>query len=133
MQAKLVTEGISKSYGAVAVLQPTHLTIAAGELMTVLGPSGSGKTTLLQIICGLVEPTSGRLLIDGKDQTHTPAHRRDMGVVFQNYALFPHLTVAENVAFPLQMRRLSPAALRPKVANTLEMVGLAEFAGRFPR
>jgi putative spermidine/putrescine transport system ATP-binding protein len=133
LQAKLVTEGISKSYGAVAVLQPTHLTIAAGELMTVLGPSGSGKTTLLQIICGLVEPTSGRLLIDGKDQTHTPAHRRDMGVVFQNYALFPHLTVAENVAFPLQMRRLSPAALRPKVANTLEMVGLAEFAGRFPR
>ncbi len=133
MQAKLVTEGISKSYGAAEVLQPTDLTIAAGELMTVLGPSGSGKTTLLQIICGLVEPTSGRLLIDGKDQTHTPAHRRDMGVVFQNYALFPHLTVAENVAFPLQMRRLSAAALQSKVAKTLELVGLAEFASRFPR
>jgi putative spermidine/putrescine transport system ATP-binding protein len=133
LHAKLVTEGISKSYGAVEVLQPTHLTIAAGELMTVLGPSGSGKTTLLQIICGLVEPTAGRLLLDGKDQTHTPAHRRDMGVVFQNYALFPHLTVAENVAFPLQMRRLPPASLRPKVATALEMVGLAEFTTRFPR
>ena len=106
-RAKLVTDGISKRYGSIEVLHPTHLTIAAGELLTVLGPSGSGKTTLLQIICGLVEPTAGRLLIDGKDQTHTPAHRRDIGVVFQNYALFPHLTVAENVAFPLQMRRLS--------------------------
>jgi putative spermidine/putrescine transport system ATP-binding protein len=133
LQAKLVTEGISKRYGPAEVLQPTHLNIAAGELMTVLGPSGSGKTTLLQIICGLVEPTSGRLFIDGKDQTHTPAHRRDMGVVFQNYALFPHLTVEENVAFPLQMRRLSAAALKPKVATALKMVGLTDFATRFPR
>ncbi len=133
LHAKLVTDGISKRYGLVEVLQPTHLSIAAGELMTVLGPSGSGKTTLLQIICGLVEPTSGRLFIDGKDRTHTPAHRRDMGVVFQNYALFPHLTVEENVAFPLQMRRLSAAALKPQVATALEMVGLSDFANRFPR
>jgi putative spermidine/putrescine transport system ATP-binding protein len=133
LHAKLVTDGISKRYGSVEVLQPTDLSIAAGELITVLGPSGSGKTTLLQIICGLVEPTSGRLFIDGKDQTHTPAHRRDMGVVFQNYALFPHLTVEENVAFPLQMRRLSATALKPKVATALEMVGLAGFATRFPR
>ena len=86
-RAKLVAEGISKRYGSAEVLHPTDLTIASGELLTVLGPSGSGKTTLLQIICGLVEPSSGRLLIDGRDQTHTPAHRRDMGVVFQNYAL----------------------------------------------
>jgi putative spermidine/putrescine transport system ATP-binding protein len=132
-RAKLVTEGISKRYGSVEVLHPTDLTIAAGELLTVLGPSGSGKTTLLQIICGLVEPTAGRLLIDGKDQTHTPAHRRDMGVVFQNYALFPHLTVAENVAFPLQMRHLAAHALKAKVASVLEMVGLTAFSGRFPR
>ena len=109
-RAKLVAEGISKRYGSAEVLHPTDLTIASGELLTVLGPSGSGKTTLLQIICGLVEPTSGRLFIDGQDQTHTPAHRRDMGVVFQNYALFPHLTVAENVAFPLQMRHLAAHA-----------------------
>jgi putative spermidine/putrescine transport system ATP-binding protein len=131
--AKLVTEGISKRYGSAEVLHPTDLTIAAGELLTVLGPSGSGKTTLLQIICGLVEPTSGRLLIDGEDRTHTPAHRRDMGVVFQNYALFPHLTVAENVAFPLQMRHLAAHALKAKVAGVLDMVGLGTFSGRFPR
>ena len=132
-RAKLVAEGISKRYGTVEVLHPTDLTIAAGELLTVLGPSGSGKTTLLQIICGLVEPTSGRLLIDGRDQTHTPAHRRDMGVVFQNYALFPHLTVAENVAFPLQMRHLAAHALKAKVAGVLDMVGLGAFSSRFPR
>ncbi len=131
--AKLLAEGISKSYGTVEVLQPTHLEIAAGELVTILGPSGSGKTTLLQIICGLVEPTAGRLLIDGVDQTQTPAHRRDMGVVFQNYALFPHLSVRENVAFPLQMRRLPARELNQKVATALEMVGLAEFTTRFPR
>ena len=100
-------------------------TIAAGELLTVLGPSGSGKTTLLQIICGLVEPTRGGCSIDGNDQTHTPAHRRDIGVVFQNYALFPHLTVAENVAFPLQMRRLPRRELQHKVATALDMVGLS--------
>jgi putative spermidine/putrescine transport system ATP-binding protein len=131
--AKLLAEGISKRYGAVEVLQPTHLEIAAGELVTVLGPSGSGKTTLLQIICGLVEPTSGRLSIDGIDQTRTPAHRRDMGVVFQNYALFPHLTVAENVAFPLQMRRLPARELQHKIATALDMVGLSPFSARFPR
>jgi putative spermidine/putrescine transport system ATP-binding protein len=132
-RAKLVAEGISKRYGSAEVLHPTDLTIAAGELLTVLGPSGSGKTTLLQIICGLVEPTSGRLFIDGQDRTHTQAHRRDMGVVFQNYALFPHLTVSENVAFPLQMRHLAAHALKAKVATVLEMVGLAAFSRRFPR
>ncbi|HEY2620810.1 MAG TPA: ABC transporter ATP-binding protein, partial [Acetobacteraceae bacterium] len=131
--AKLRVEGISKRYGAAEVLQPTHLEIAAGELVTILGPSGSGKTTLLQIICGLVEPTAGRLLIDGEDRTDTPAHRRHMGMVFQNYALFPHLTVLENVAFPLQMRRLPARELRRKVGTALDMVGLAEFGTRFPR
>jgi putative spermidine/putrescine transport system ATP-binding protein len=110
--AKLVAQGLSKSYGPTIALKPTDLTVAAGELMTILGPSGSGKTTLLQIICGLAEPTAGRLFIDGADQTHTPVHRRQVGVVFQNYALFPHLTVAENVAFPLQMRGIGAAELR---------------------
>jgi putative spermidine/putrescine transport system ATP-binding protein len=132
-RAKLRVEGISKRYGTAEVLQPTHLEIAAGELVTILGPSGSGKTTLLQIICGLVEPTAGRLLIDGEDRTHTPAHRRHMGMVFQNYALFPHLTVQENVAFPLEMRRLPARELREKVATALDMVGLMEFGTRFPR
>src|SRR5262245_6447283 len=130
--AKLVAKGIAKTYGATVALHPTDLTVAAGELLTVLGPSGSCKTTLLQITCGLVEPTAGELFIEGRDETHTPAHRRNMGVVFQNYALFPHLTVEENVSFPLQMRKLPAATLRQKVASVLEMVGLGALGNRFP-
>ena len=130
---KLVARSLSKSYGPAAALKPTDLDVASGELMTILGPSGSGKTTLLQIICGLTEPTGGNLFIDGVDQTHTPAHRRHIGVVFQNYALFPHLTVEENVGFPLQMRRMGRTELRGKVAAALEMVGLGALKTRFPR
>jgi putative spermidine/putrescine transport system ATP-binding protein len=133
LASKLVAQGIGKRYGTVTALEPTDLSIATGELLTVLGPSGSGKTTLLQVICGLVEPTSGRLLIDGEDQTHTPAHRRRMGVVFQNYALFPHLTVQENVSFPLDVRKIAAAELRRRVTEALDMVGLGELRGRFPR
>ncbi len=131
--AKLVTRGVAKSYGPVAALQPTDLHVGAGELMTVLGPSGSGKTTLLQIIAGLVEPTAGRILIDGNDHTHTPVHRRDIGVVFQSYALFPHLTVAENIGFPLRMRGLPAAELARRVRAALAMVQLGHLADRPPR
>jgi putative spermidine/putrescine transport system ATP-binding protein len=130
---KLVAQGLSKRYGPITALAPTDLSIATGELLTVLGPSGSGKTTLLQVICGLVEPTAGRLLIDGVDQTHTPANQRHMGVVFQNYALFPHLTVQENVAFPLDVRRIAPAEMQRRVTTALEMVGLGALRARFPR
>jgi putative spermidine/putrescine transport system ATP-binding protein len=130
---KLLAPGVAKRYGSSEALQPTDLDVADGELLTVLGPSGSGKTTLLQLICGLTEPTAGRLFIDGVDETATPVHRRDIGVVFQNYALFPHLTVEENISFPLQMRKLSPAQLRAKVADALDMVGLGSFGRRFPR
>ena len=130
---KLRAAGLSKSYGAVAALRPIDLDVAAGEFLTVLGPSGSGKTTLLQIVCGLVEPSGGRLFLDGQDHTHTPAHKRGIGVVFQNYALFPHLTVAENVAFPLQMRGLPAAELKRKVVDALAMVGLEGMRERFPR
>lgn len=129
---KLHAQGLYKTYGASVALQPVELKVRSGELLTLLGPSGSGKTTLLQLICGLVEPTNGRLIIDGRDQTDVPASKRDIGVVFQNYALFPHLTVAENVAFPLQMRRLASAALRAKVGEALAMVGLSDFGKRFP-
>jgi putative spermidine/putrescine transport system ATP-binding protein len=130
---KLHVRGISKTYGASVVLKPLELKVIAGELLAVLGPSGSGKTTLLQIICGLVEPSSGRLVIDGRDETDNPADKRDIGVVFQNYALFPHLTVRENVAFPLQMRGTPADKVRSRVEATLAMVGLSEFASRFPR
>jgi putative spermidine/putrescine transport system ATP-binding protein len=130
---KMQTEGLSKHYGATVALHPTDLSVRSGELLTLLGPSGSGKTTLLQIICGLVEPTAGRLFIDSKDRTHALVHQRDIGVVFQNYALFGHLTVFENIAFPLQMRRVPAAEVRRRVNHALEMVRLATFGERFPR
>lgn len=130
---KLIIDGLSKRYGTVTALEPTQLTVPAGEFLTLLGPSGSGKTTLLQMICGLVKPTSGRILIDGRDQTHTPVHRRDIGLVFQHYALFPHLTVAENIEFPLRMRSVPAARLKQRVKEALAMVQLDHLAGRFPR
>jgi putative spermidine/putrescine transport system ATP-binding protein len=130
---KLHVRGVSKSYGNSTVLKPLELKVQSGELLAVLGPSGSGKTTLLQIICGLVEPSGGRLIVDGRDETDNPADKRDIGVVFQNYALFPHLTVRENVAFPLQMRKVAAGELWNRVEATLAMVGLTDFAKRFPR
>ncbi|WP_245322156.1 ABC transporter ATP-binding protein [Bradyrhizobium sp. LTSPM299] len=132
-RVKLHVRGIAKAYGTSMVLKPLELKVVAGELLAVLGPSGSGKTTLLQIICGLVEPSGGRLIIDGRDETDNPADKRDIGVVFQNYALFPHLTVQENVAFPLQMRGMPAGKVRSSVEATLAMVGLSDFASRFPR
>ncbi len=130
---KLRAHQLGKRYGAVTALQPIDLDVASGELLTVLGPSGSGKTTLLHIVSGLVEPTSGSLFIDGQDHTHTPVHRRDIGMVFQSYALFPHLTVEENVAFPLRMRHRSDAEVRRRVGEALEMVQLGHLAQRMPR
>jgi putative spermidine/putrescine transport system ATP-binding protein len=132
-RVKLHARGVSKTYGNSTVLKPLELKVQSGELLAVLGPSGSGKTTLLQIICGLVEPSGGRLIVDGRDETDNPADKRDIGVVFQNYALFPHLTVRENVAFPLQMRKIAAGELWNRVEATLAMVGLTDFAKRFPR
>lgn len=130
---KMRTDGLSKQYGETVALHPIDLDVRSGELLTLLGPSGSGKTTLLQVISGLIAPSGGRLFIDGIDKTRAPAHERDIGVVFQNYALFPHLSVHENVAFPLQMRRMQSAAIKSSVSRALEMVGLSGFGTRFPR
>jgi putative spermidine/putrescine transport system ATP-binding protein len=130
---KLRADRLSKRYGPVTALEPIDLTVAAGELLTVLGPSGSGKTTLLQIVSGLVEPSGGRVFIDGVDHTRTPVHRRDIGMVFQSYALFPHLTVEENVGFPLRMRRRPEAELRRRVNEALAMVQLGHLTQRMPR
>ncbi|WP_439495971.1 ABC transporter ATP-binding protein [Bosea sp. (in: a-proteobacteria)] len=130
---KLMVEGLCKRYGATTALEPTQLSVQEGEFLTLLGPSGSGKTTLLQLICGLVELTEGRVVIDGCDQSGTPVHQRDIGLVFQHYALFPHLTVAENIAFPLKMRGRPSAEIGRRVAETLEMVHLGHLAERFPR
>ncbi len=120
MPVKMHTEGLSKHYGATRALHPVDLEVRSGELLTLLGPSGSGKTTLLQIVCGLVEPTAGKLFIDSVDRTHALVHQRDIGVVFQNYALFPHLNVFENIAFPLQMRRVDGPAIRRESLSALD-------------
>jgi putative spermidine/putrescine transport system ATP-binding protein len=131
--AKIRIDGLSKKYGTFTALEPTTLDVQRGEFLTLLGPSGSGKTTLLQMVSGLTPATSGRLSIDGENWTNRPVHERGMGLVFQHYALFPHMTVEENVAFPLKMRNLPAAQIRTSVAETLEKVQLDKFAHRFPR
>jgi len=123
---------ISHSYGRQPALKGLSLSVAPGEFCTLLGPSGSGKTTLLRIFAGLLAPTSGRVEIDGVDVTDRPVQRRDIGFVFQNYALFPHLTVADNVAFPLRMRRMGRRERVERVAEALRLVALEGFGHRYP-
>ena len=132
-EIKLNVTNLSKSYGDVVALDCTDLSVRKGEFLTLLGPSGSGKTTLLQMICGLVAPSSGQIVIDGVDQTRTPVHKRDIGLVFQHYALFPHLTVKENIAFPLHMRNLPAEEVERRVNTSLEMVKLGHLGKRLPR
>ena len=122
----------SHAYGAVDVLRGIDLRVGPGELVSLLGKSGSGKTTLLRIIAGLVHPTRGSIAIDGEDVTNRPPEKRDIGVVFQNYALFPHLTMFENIAFPLRVRGVDRAGIRHRVREVLELVGLPGFENRFP-
>jgi putative spermidine/putrescine transport system ATP-binding protein len=114
-------------------LAPTSLAVAPGEFLTLLGPSGSGKTTLLTMIAGLTAASEGSVRLDGKDITALPAYRRNIGVIFQNYALFPHLSVFENLAFPLRMRKRSEAEIGRAVARALELVRLDGYAQRLPR
>jgi len=130
---KLDIRSVAKRYGEAVALSPTSLQVAAGEFLTLLGPSGSGKTTLLMMIAGLTETSGGEILLDGQEITRKPAYRREIGVVFQNYALFPHLSVFENVAFPLRMRKRSESELKSAVGHALELVRLGHLAGRLPR
>jgi putative spermidine/putrescine transport system ATP-binding protein len=132
MKRGLELSGVGKEYGDFIALRPTDLTVAAGEFMTFLGPSGSGKTTMLMAIAGFVAPSQGKLLLDGRDITHLPPERRDFGVVFQGYALFPHLTVRGNVAFPLRARGLKGPAADAKVEAALDLTQLRRFADRKP-
>jgi putative spermidine/putrescine transport system ATP-binding protein len=129
---KLAARGVGKSYGSVVALEGASFDLAEGEFLTLLGPSGSGKTTLLMIVAGLVAPTHGQVMIDGRPATSTPTYDRDIGMVFQSYALFPHLTVAENVSFPLEMRRLPRNEIAERVRSTLELVHLGHLADRMP-
>jgi len=121
---------ISKAFGEVQALHPTDLEIRTGEFLTLLGPSGSGKTTLLNICAGYLAPSGGRLLVGGRDITGLPPRLRNMGMVFQNYALFPHMTVAENVAYGLAVRRLPKAEIARRVDEALHMTRLEGFGGR---
>jgi putative spermidine/putrescine transport system ATP-binding protein len=114
-------------------LDRTDLHMAEGEFLTLLGPSGSGKTTLLSIVAGLIAPTEGEVWIDGQHATDLPPFKRGIGMVFQNYALFPHLTVHENIAFPLRMRRRSNADVDQEVSRVLDIVKLSHLGGRLPR
>ncbi|PMS38828.1 putative spermidine/putrescine transport system ATP-binding protein [Trinickia symbiotica] len=133
MIAKVQTIGIAKRYGGTTALEPTELSVQAGEFLTLLGPSGSGKTTMLQMISGLIEPTEGRMEIDGRDVTDVAPGKRDIGLVFQSYALFPHMTVWDNVAYGLRMRRMARRELRVAVDAALTMVRMNEYARRYPR
>ena len=130
---KLRTRGVRKTYGPVVALAGADIDMREGEFLTLLGPSGSGKTTLLMAIAGLNDPDAGEIWIDGKLATYLPSFQRDIGMVFQNYALFPHMTVFENIAFPLRMRKLPESDIRSAVTRVLETVQLPNVAERFPR
>ena len=125
--------GVSKKYGDTTVLHELNLDVRRGEFLTLLGPSGSGKSTILNVIAGAIQPTTGRVFLDGIDVTEKPSRERGLGMVFQNYALIPHMTVFENVAFPLMVRGKSRDAIRKQVTETLDTVGLAKFAQRKPK
>jgi putative spermidine/putrescine transport system ATP-binding protein len=122
----------TKDYGSVRVVEDLNLDIARGEFVSLLGPSGSGKTTLLMMLAGFEDVTAGSITLDGKVINDLPTYKRDMGVVFQNYALFPHMTVARNVAFPLEMRGEAKSVTAEKVKKALDMVQLGQMADRLP-
>lgn len=123
-------DAVSKRYGDVVALAPTGLDVAAGEFLTLLGPSGSGKTTLLNLIAGYVEPTSGTVEIGPRNVTKLPARQRNIGMVFQNYALFPHMSVGENIAYGLVVRGIAKSEVRRRVAEVLSLMQLDQFADR---
>jgi spermidine/putrescine ABC transporter ATP-binding subunit len=125
-------EGCTKDFGGVRAVDALDLAIFEGEFLSLLGPSGCGKTTTLNLIAGFVEPTAGRILIDGEDVTSRPAHLRGLGVVFQSYALFPHLSVFENVAFGLRERRVPAAEIGRRVGDALELVRLDRLGRQRP-
>jgi putative spermidine/putrescine transport system ATP-binding protein len=131
-ESKLSVRDVKKSYGAVVALSSTSFDMRSGEFLTLLGPSGSGKTTLLWAIAGLSDLDSGEISIDGKDVTMLPPYKRDIGMVFQSYALFPHLTIFENIAFPLRMRKEPNAHIVEKVRKVLEVVELPHVGDRLP-
>lgn len=132
-QPILTLEHLSRSYGEVRAVDDISLEIQKGEFVSFLGPSGSGKTTTLSMVAGLTEPTSGRIILDGQDVTKLPPYSRNLGMVFQSYALFPHMTIRQNLAFPLETRRVPKSKISQQVDETLELVGLPDIGSRYPK
>src|SRR5262245_23595131 len=131
--AELQLEGVTKRYGDFHAVRDLTLRVADGEFVVLLGPSGCGKTTTLRMIAGFVEPSAGAVHLAGRDITRLPPWQRNAGLVFQNYAPFPHLTVAKNVAFGLEMRRIAPTEITQKVDEALRLVRLSRLGERLPR
>ena len=115
------------------ILKGLNLNVEKGELVSLLGPSGCGKSTTLRVVAGFIDPQGGSFLLDGDDMTKVPVHKRNFGLVFQSYALFPHLSVYDNVAFGLRTRKMDKGLIDQKVADILEVCGLTEFKDRFPK
>ena len=130
--SSLSLRALSKSYGPVQAVRGVDLDVNEGEFLSLLGPSGCGKTTTLQMVAGFVPPTTGSIVVDGQDLTSIAPEKRDMGVVFQSYALFPHMNVAQNIGFGLEMRRVERGELKRRVEEALAMVRLAGLEGRYP-
>jgi spermidine/putrescine ABC transporter ATP-binding subunit len=132
MKELLRLEKLSKRFGAVVAVNSVDLSVLDGEFLTILGPSGSGKTTILRMIAGFEQPTGGRILLDGQDILETPVNRRPFNTVFQDYALFPHMSVFQNIGYGLKVRHLPRAEVRHRVEEALASVDLAGYAARYP-
>ncbi|MDF1495254.1 ABC transporter ATP-binding protein [Caproiciproducens sp. CPB-2] len=133
MGANIKMENIDKRYKLANVIRDVNIEIQDGEFLTILGPSGAGKTTLLKMIAGFEDPSKGKILINGNDISRTPIHKRNIGMLFQNYALFPHMTVYKNVEYPLSVRKMAKKERREKIDAVLKRVRLSEYASRYPR
>ncbi len=131
--SELVLDGIEKAYGQFHALHPTHLAVGRSEFVTILGPSGCGKSTLLRIVTGITTPTGGRIILRDQDITHFPPEKRDIGIVFQSYALFPHMTVADNIRFGLKMKKIPADERKRRFDHVISICDLGHLVNRNPR